>query len=206
MLGERSLKDAVNKAIDSMITIEREDNRIYVDEVAVCLRRSYYNRRERSIPAKERLILMKRSMYGNSMGKREEYHVEDLTLIASADTIVDDAVIKFDIVDRLPSTPEPASLIILNASLWVFNKEEGALVYLTRDGDSIQFSITRDKRLFDETIRRAKVLNMLLKDNRVPVFEPSEECMNCSYYERCYIQHKRYENPTLERIFGLRRE
>ncbi|MEM0030081.1 MAG: hypothetical protein QW572_00100 [Candidatus Nitrosocaldus sp.] len=205
MLGERSLKDAVNKAIDSMLMIEREDNRIHVDEVAGCLRRSYYNRRERSIPAKERLILMKRSMRINS-SQSKEYHLEDLTLIASADTIVDDAVIKFEVMDRLPSTPEPASLIALNASLWIFNKEEGALVYLTRDGDSMQFSITRDKRLFDETIRRAKVLSMLLKENRVPVFEPSEQCMNCPYYERCYIQHKRYENPTLERIFGLKRE
>ncbi|MEM2063078.1 MAG: hypothetical protein QXJ61_05450, partial [Candidatus Nitrosocaldus sp.] len=192
MLGERSLKDAVNKAIDSMLMIEREDNRIHVDEVAGCLRRSYYNRRERSIPAKERLILMKRSMRINS-SQSKEYHLEDLTLIASADTIVDDAVIKFEVMDRLPSTPEPASLIALNASLWIFNKEEGALVYLTRDGDSMQFSITRDKRLFDETIRRAKVLSMLLKENRVPVFEPSEQCMNCPYYERCYIQHKRYE-------------
>ncbi|MEM0364749.1 MAG: hypothetical protein QXE95_05595 [Candidatus Nitrosocaldus sp.] len=205
MLGERSLKDAVNKAIDSMLMIEREDNRIHVDEVAGCLRRSYYNRRERSIPAKERLILMKRSMRINS-SQSKEYHLEDLTLIASADTIVDDAVIKFEVMDRLPSIPEPASLIALNASLWIFNKEEGALVYLTRDGDSMQFSITRDKRLFDETIRRAKVLSMLLKENRVPVFEPSEQCMNCPYYERCYIQHKRYENPTLERIFGLKRE
>ncbi|MEM3017005.1 MAG: hypothetical protein QXW14_05895, partial [Candidatus Nitrosocaldus sp.] len=148
MLGERSLKDAVNKAIDSMLMIEREDNRIHVDEVAGCLRRSYYNRRERSIPAKERLILMKRSMRINS-SQSKEYHLEDLTLIASADTIVDDAVIKFEVMDRLPSTPEPASLIALNASLWIFNKEEGALVYLTRDGDSMQFSITRDKRLFD---------------------------------------------------------
>ncbi|MEM4611347.1 MAG: hypothetical protein QXL44_03840 [Candidatus Nitrosocaldus sp.] len=205
MLGERSLKDAVNKAIDSMLMIEREDNRIHVDEVAGCLRRSYYNRRERSIPAKERLILMKRSMRINS-SQSKEYHLEDLTLIASADTIVDDAVIKFEVMDRLPSIPEPASLIALNASLWIFNKEEGALVYLTRDGDSMQFSITRDKRLFDETIRRAKVLSMLLKENRVPVFEPSEQCMNCPYYERCYIQHKRYENPTLERIFGFKRE
>lgn len=205
MLGERSLKDAVNKAIDSMLMIEREDNRIHVDEVTGCLRRSYYNRRERSIPAKERLILMKRSMRINS-SQSKEHHLEDLTLIASADTIVDDAVIKFEVMDKLPSTPEPASLIALNASLWIFNKEEGALVYLTRDGDSMQFSITRDKRLFDETIRRAKVLSMLLKDNRTPVFEPSEQCMNCPYYERCYIQHKRYENPTLERIFGLKRE
>lgn len=205
MLGERSVKDAVNKAIDSMLMVEREDNRIHVDEVGGCLRRSYYDRRERSIPARERLILMKRSMRISS-SQSKEHHLEDLVLIASADTIVDDAVIRFEVVDKLPTAPEPASLIALNASLWIFNKEEGALVYLTRYGDSIQFSLTRDKRLFDETIRRAKVLSMLLKENRVPVFEPSEQCMNCTYYEKCYVQHKRYENPTLERIFGLKRE
>ncbi|MCS6767395.1 MAG: Dna2/Cas4 domain-containing protein [Candidatus Nitrosocaldus sp.] len=205
MLGERSLRDSVNKAIDSMLMVESDDSRIRVDEVTGCLRRSYYNRRERSIPMKERLILLQRYMHGISR-ERKEYHIEDLTIIADADTVVDDAVVRFEVVDDLPSAPEPASLIALNASLWILDKDEGALVYITRDGSTIQFSITRDKRLFDETIRRAKVLSMLLKDNRPPVLEPSEHCNECSYYERCYIQHRRYEGTTLERIFGLKRE
>lgn len=206
MLGERSIKDSVNKAIDSMLMVERDDNRIHVDEVTGCLRRSYYNRRERSIPMKERLILMQRSMHVNSKANRMEYRVEDLILVSDIDAIVDDALVRFEIVDELPTAPEPASLISLNASLWMQDKEEGALVYLTRSGESIQFSLTRDKRLFDETIRRAKVLNMLLKENRLPVLEPSESCIKCSYYEKCYVPHKRYESPTLERIFGLKRE
>ncbi len=208
MLGESTLKDSVAKAVDMSINISKDDNIIHVDEAVDCLRRSYYNRREARIPQKEMFRIMSKGITHNTNAGEKEYKDEAMNfkMIARADMIVDDAIIHFRMVDRLPDTPRPRDLMLLNTSLWVFDKEEGALVYIAGDGSNIQFSLRRDKRLFDEVKRRATVLHTLLKEGRVPILEPSDECISCSYYEKCYVQHKRYDNPTLERIFGFKRD
>lgn len=210
MLGESTLKDSVAKAVDVFINISKDDNVIHVDEAVDCLRRSYYNRREARIPQEERFRIMSKSIMHNTNAYAEEreYKEEGMNfkMIARVDMIVDDAIIHFSMVDSLPDTPYPRDLMLLNTSLWVFDKEEGALVYIKRDGSNVQFSLRRDRRLFDEVKRRATVLHTLLKEGRVPILEPSDECISCSYYEKCYVQHKRYDNPTLERIFGFKRD
>jgi CRISPR-associated exonuclease Cas4 len=209
MLGESTLKDSIVKAVDELVNIKKYDNdTIYIEEVTTCLRRSYYNRKEERVPLKERFKIFNESMKYNAKSGIREYGEEGLgfKIITKADMVVDDAIIHFNIVDDLPNTPYPKDLMALNANLWIFNKEEGALVYITKDGNNIQFSLRRDKRLFDETKRRATVLHTLLKEGRVPILEPSEECISCSYYEKCYVQHKRYDNPTLEKIFGFKRD
>jgi CRISPR-associated exonuclease Cas4 len=58
--------------------------------------------------------------------------------------------------------------------------------------------------MFEEIVRRAKVLSTLLKENRIPIVEPSDLCMSCKYYERCYARKKVKEESSgfiLEEIF-----
>jgi len=204
MLGESTLKDTVARYIDRAVAKRDDYNVIHLEEVADCLRRSYYNRVEDKVPMKEKL---KGLVMYNSKGEVKEYKDDTIALriLARAD-VVDDSIIYIKQVGTLPDTPDARDIMILNANLWIFGKEEGALIYVTDDGESIQFSLQRDKRLFDETKRRATVLHTLLKEGRVPIIEPSRECMTCSYYEKCYVQHKKYENTTLERIFGFKRD
>jgi CRISPR-associated exonuclease Cas4 len=45
--------------------------------------------------------------------------------------------------------------------------------------------------MLQEIIRRAKILSTLLKEERVPIVEPSELCLSCKYYERCYAQERK---------------
>ncbi len=204
MLGESTLKDIVARYIDRAVAKRDDYNIIHLEEVADCLRRSYYNRVEDKVPMKEKI---KRLVMSNSKGEVKEYKDDTIALriLARAD-VVDDSIIYIKQVGTLPDTPDARDIMILNADLWIFGKEEGALIYITDDGENIQFSLQRDKRLFDETKRRATVLHTLLKEGRVPIIEPSGECMTCSYYEKCYVQHKKYENTTLERIFGFKRD
>jgi len=145
MLGESTLKDSIVKAVDELVNIKKHDNdTIYIEEVTTCLRRSYYNRKEERVPLKEGFkIFFNEYMRYNTKSGIREYGEEGLgfKIITKADMVVDDAIIHFNIVDDLPNTPYPKDLMVLNANLWIFNKEEGALVYITKDGNNIQFSL-----------------------------------------------------------------
>jgi CRISPR-associated exonuclease Cas4 len=44
--------------------------------------------------------------------------------------------------------------------------------------------------MFEEVVRRARVLSTLLKDKKVPIIEPSDLCLSCKYYSRCYAREK----------------
>jgi CRISPR-associated exonuclease Cas4 len=57
--------------------------------------------------------------------------------------------------------------------------------------------------MFEEIVRRARVLSTLLKENKVPIVEPSELCMSCKYYERCYAREKRKESGDTDLIAEL---
>ncbi|MEM2760293.1 MAG: hypothetical protein QXU32_01210 [Nitrososphaerales archaeon] len=215
MLGDRNLRDIILRAVDDIYRdfdsqIDKTDNkRIHVKEVITCLRRSYYDRRNPLLPTSAQKVStiistgIRKSIKGVTTA---EYSIDSgLLLVDSADTIVDDVVIRFVIVDRLPKTPNPKDLLHLNANLWIFQKMEGVLVYMTNDGKSVEFAFTRDKQMFEETVRRARVLNTLLTEEKVPILEPSEMCQTCPYYERCYIQQKKYSNLTLERLLGFKK-
>jgi CRISPR-associated exonuclease Cas4 len=48
------------------------------------------------------------------------------------------------------------------------------------------------------------VLSTLLKENRVPIVEPSNLCTSCKYFERCYARKKVKDESSgfiLEEIF-----
>jgi CRISPR-associated exonuclease Cas4 len=75
---------------------------------------------------------------------------------------------------------------------------------MTEEGKMAEFSVTKNNRMFEELIRRARVLSTLLKENRVPIVEPSNLCTSCKYFERCYARKKVKDESSgfiLEEIF-----
>ena len=77
------------------------------------------------------------------------------------------------------------------------------IVYITGDRKEITFSLTRNKKMFEEVIRRVRVLNNLLKEKKTPILEPSEQCSSCQYYEKCFTKKKNTKTITLSEILGF---
>ena len=215
MLGDRNLKDVILRTMDDIYRdldsqIDKTNNRrMNVKEIVTCLRKSYYDRKNPLLPSIKQKVT---TIIGNGMrkaiknGATAEYSIDsELSLVDRADTIVDDIVVKFEIVEKLPKTPDPKDLLGLNATMWIFEKMEGIIVYMTNAGKSVEYAFTKDKQMFEETVRRARVFSTLLKEEKIPILEPSEICQTCPYYERCYIQEKKYSNLTLERLLGFKK-
>ncbi len=60
--------------------------------------------------------------------------------------IIDEVVFVFRSAITLPENPIARDLLYLNACMWIFDKTEGILVYLTGDGKEASFSLSRRKR------------------------------------------------------------
>jgi len=213
MMGERDYRQVIKSIIDSISKeIEpqidaKEIKTIHLHEVVRCLRRSYYDRVDPLEPERtsfNNLIsgLLRKMQYGSKLG---EYTIEDIKLKGQADIIVDDVVMIFRSATSPPETPLSSDALYMNACLWIFNKIDGIIVYISGDGKEVSFSFTKDKRMFEETIRRVRVLNNLLEEKKVPILEPSEECSSCQYYERCYLKQKIARRINIQELFGLKK-
>ena len=146
--------------------------------------------------------LLQKMKYG---GKDSEFSLEEIKLKGRADMIVDDAMFIFRSANELPEIPFSADVLYLNACMWIFNKIEGVIVYITPDGKEGSYSLTKQKKMFEEIIRRVRVLNDLLNEKKVPILEPSTECSSCQYYERCFTQQKIGKQITINDLFGLKK-
>ena len=211
MLGDRDYKQVIKNTIDSLSKeiepqIDTKDTKtIHLHEVVRCLRRSYYDRTDPVEPKRtsfSNLVsgLLRKMQYGSKLG---EYAIDDVKLKGQADIIVDDVVMIFRSATSLPEMPLSSDALYLNACLWIFNKIDGIIVYISGDGKEVSFSFTKDKKMFEETIRRVRVLNNLLGEKKVPILEPSEECSACQYYERCYLKQKTGRGINIQDLFGL---
>ena len=211
-MGDRDYRQVIKDAIEGISKdvepkINLDDYKtIHVHEVVRCLRRSYFDRVEPLDPERtsfSNLIsgLLQKVQYGSILG---EFSLEKLSLKGQADIIVDDVVMIFRNVVNLPDSPYPPDALYLNACLWIFKKPEGIVVYLTNGGEESSYSITKSKKMFEELARRVRVLNDLLEEKKVPILEPSVECMNCQYYERCYLKRKIGKQITLHDILGMK--
>lgn len=213
MLGGRDLRDTIEKSLDKLhedlsVKIDKKNpDRIHALEASGCTRFAYYERKD-PLPVDNisRISILLGSAVRHSLSNvRSEYKADGLSLEANADMIMaDEFVIRFEVVQVLPEVPHPRHLLYLNACLFAFNKNDGILIYITAEGKSIEFSVTKNNRMFEEIIRRARVLSTLLKDNKVPIVEPSELCVNCKYYERCYARKQVKDESSgfiLEEIF-----
>ena len=210
-IGDRDYKQIVRDAIDSIgedveLKIDAQDpNAIYLDEVAKCLRRSYYDRKDplRTEQTQFNKVLggLFRKMKSHStMGK---YDMDGgLALSGQVDMIRDDVVMIFRSVKHYPENPLPADILYLNACMWIFEKLEGIITYITADGKEESFVTNRNQKMFEEVIRRTKVFHDLLKENKVPILEPSQDCIDCQYYERCFNKKKQGKQITISSLFG----
>lgn len=211
MMGDRDYRQLIKNAIESIgrdiePKIDPKDNKtIYIHEIVRCLRRSYFDRIDP--------IEVQRTSFNNLMtgllqkmeygGKEGKFSIEELTLKGKADMIVDDAIIIFRSALQVPESPFASDLLYLNACMWIFNKVEGIVVYMTPDGKETSYSLTKEKKMFEEIVRRVRVLNDLLDEKKIPILEPSVECSSCQYYERCFVKQKIGKQINIHELFGL---
>ena len=209
--GDRDYKQIVRDAIDSIgedieFKIDAKDiSTIYLQEAVKCLRRSFYDRTD---PLETEQTQFNKVLGGlfrkmKSQSTMGNYDMDGgLTLKGQVDMIKDDVVLIFRSVDKFPENPMPVDILYVNACMWMFEKIEGVIVYITPDGKEDSFVTNRNQRMFEEVIRRTKVFHDLLNEKKVPIIEPSTDCQDCQYYERCYIRKKEGKTITISSLFG----
>ena len=217
VVGDRDYKQIVRDAIDSIgddaqLKFDLKDsNTIYLHEATKCLRRSFYDRTE---PLETEQTQFNKVLGGlfrkmKSQSIVGKYEMDGgLALKGQADMIEDDVILIFRSVNRYPENPLPADILYINACMWMFNKIEGVVVYITPDGKEESFVTNKNQKMFEEVIRRTKVFHDLLERRNTdpkakpPIIEPSIDCLDCQYYERCYIRKKEGKQITLSSLFG----
>ena len=216
-VGDRDYKQIVRDAIDSIgedvqLKFDTKDpNIVYLHEATKCLRRSFYDRTE---PLETEQTQFNKVLGGlfrkmKSQATIGKYEMDGgLALKGQVDMIKDDVVLIFRSVNRYPENPLPVDILYVNACMWMFNKIEGVVVYITPDGKEESFVTNRNQKMFEEVIRRTKVFHDLIERRNTdpkakpPIIEPSIDCLDCQYYERCYIRKKEGKQITLSSLFG----
>jgi CRISPR-associated exonuclease Cas4 len=214
MMGDRDFRGIIKNVVDSIgreleIEIDVKDIKtIHLKEAVQCLRRSYYDRvdsKEVEIRGFNDLLsgLLRKLQYGSSP---KEFAIDDIKLRGHADMIADDSIVLFRPANIVLETPLANDLLYLNACMWIYDKTDGIIVYITGDKKEIIFSLTRDKKMFEEIIRRVRVLSDLLKEQKTPILEPSNDCTDCQYYQRCFITKKNSKQVSLSEMLGLSKD
>ena len=217
VVGDRDYKQIVREAIDSIgedaqLKFDTKDpNIIYLHEVTKCLRRSFYDRTEPLETEQTQFNKVLGGLFRKMKSKATigTYKMDSgLALKGQVDMIEDDVVMIFRAVNRYPENPLPADILFVNACMWMFDKIEGVVVYITPDGKEESFVTNKNQKMFEEVIRRTKVFHDLIERRNTdpkakpPIIEPSMDCLDCQYYERCYIRKKEGKQITLSSLFG----
>ena len=210
MMGDRDFRSTIRNAIDSIgkeleIEIDSKDvQTIHVKEVVQCLRRSYYDRIEPKEVERRGFNdllsgLLRKLQYGS---EPKEFAVDDINLRGQADMIADNSILLFRPALDEMETPLANDILYLNACMWIYDKDDGIIVYITGDRKETTFSLTRSKKMFEEVIRRVRVLNDLLKEQKTPILEPSVDCSDCQYYEKMFYKEKEHQTGFPGRNVG----
>ena len=210
MMGDRDFRNITHNAIRSIgneleIEIDSKDiQTIHLQEVTKCLRRSYYDRidpNEIERRGFNELLsgLLRKLQYGS---EPKEFAIDKIKLKAQVDMITDDSILLFRSALGELENPQANDILFLNACMWIYDKVDGVIVYITGDKREITFSLTRNKKMFEEIIRRVRVLNDLLKEQKTPIIEPSSDCSDCQYFERCFMKKKSSKQISLMGILG----
>ena len=217
VVGDRDYKQIVRDAIDSIgedVQLKfdtKNPNIVYLHEATKCLRRSFYDRTE---PLETEQTQFNKVLGGlfrkmKSHAAIGTYKMDSgLALKGQVDMIEDDVVMIFRAVNRYPENPLPADILFVNACMWMFDKIEGVVVYITPDGKEESFVTNKNQKMFEEVIRRTKVFHDLIERRNTdpkakpPIIEPSMDCLDCQYYERCYIRKKEGKQITISSLFG----
>jgi CRISPR-associated exonuclease Cas4 len=207
MLGGRNfhklIEDELIK-ISKKLALDYDSNGIHVSEITRCSRLSYFERMDPFVDEYSNALsnIFKVSLTKLLNGITREYKVDDLTIYATVDLMIDnEMIINFVPVSKLPEYPHPNDLLYTNASMFIFDIQGGFIVYFTPEGKFAEFSVSESKRMFEQVVRRARILYLLLKEKKTPVVEPSELCFSCKYFQRCFGQQK--ESEHLLDILGI---
>ena len=200
--------ESVGKELDYKIDIENLD-KIHLGEVTKCLRRSYYDRTDPAEPERTRFSdliggMFRKLDYGSISATFDLKN--GASLEGQSDMIADDVVMIFRSVSEFPEDPYAKDILYLNACLWIYDKIDGIIVYIDGHGREGSFSLTKDKKMFEELVRRVQTYRTLLNDKKLPQLEPSTECTTCQYYERCFTKKKRNEKDVIHQILGMGKE
>jgi CRISPR-associated exonuclease Cas4 len=211
MMGDRDYQSIIQNAIGSIgkeleIEINSKDiQTIHLKEVVQCLRRSYYDRIEPNEIERRgfnELLsgLLRKLQYGS---EPKEFALDDIKLKGQVDMMVDDSILLFRSTSEELENPYANDILYLNACMWIYDKTDGVIIYIAGDKKETTFSLSRNKKMFEEIIRRVRVLNDLLKEQKVPILEPSSECSDCQYFERCFMKRKNSKELSLGEMLGL---
>ena len=211
MMGDRDFRKIIKSAVESIgkeleIQIDSKDiQTIHLHEVVQCLRRSYYDRidpQEIERRGFNEILsgLLRKLEYGS---EPKEFAIEDIRLKGQVDMLVDDTILLFRPAATELENPLANDVLYLNACMWIYDKDDGIVVYISGDRKETTFSLTRNKKMFEEIIRRVRVLNDLLKEQKLPILEPSTECSECQYYERCFMKKKNTKQLDLAEMLGF---
>jgi CRISPR-associated exonuclease Cas4 len=200
MLGGRDfhklIEDELIK-ISNKLGQDHDLNGIHVLEVTRCTRLSYFDRMDPFVDEYSSALanIFKGSLTKFLNGITREYKVDDFAIYATVDTIIDkDLLINFIPVSIIPEYPHPKDLLYTNATMFIFDSQSGFIVYFTPEGKFVEFNVSKSKRMFEQVVRRARILHLLLKEKKTPVVEPSELCFSCKYFQRCFGQQKESEH------------
>jgi len=217
VVGDRDYKQIVRDAIDSIgedVQLKfdtKNPNIVYLHEATKCLRRSFYDRTEPLETEQTQFNKVLGGLFRKMKSKATigTYEMDSgLALKGQVDMIEDDVVMIFRAVNRYPENPLPADILFVNACMWMFDKIEGVVVYITPDGKEESFVTNKNQKMFEEVIRRTKVFHDLIERRNTdpkakpPIIEPSMDCLDCQYYERCYIRKKEGKQITISSLFG----
>lgn len=199
MLDANGLKRIFEKRVSDKNndTNLKGTDEFHLNDLSSCLRYTYYNKID---PIDDRIvekllnIKSKNNIISNNL--HHVYKIDSLVLHANVDDIFDDVVVKVELIDDIPDNPLPRDIIYVNACLFILKKFTGLLVYLDMSKKLRYFFITKNERMFDELVRRGKILRTLLEERRLPVMEISSDCLNCKYYGRCYNRENTNNNAN----------
>ena len=210
-MGDRDFRTIIKNAVDSIgkelqIDIDAKDiQTIHLQEVVQCLRRSYFDRIE-PLEIERRGFnellsgLLRKLQYGS---EPKNFEIDDIKLKGQVDMLVDDSILLFRAATSELENPYANDVLYLNACMWIYDKTDGIIVYITGDRKETTFSLTRNKKMFEEVVRRVRVLNDLLKEQKTPILEPSVECSDCQYYEKCFMKKKNSKQLSLAEMMGM---
>ncbi len=211
MMGDRDFRTIIQSALGSIgkelqLDIDSKNiQTIHLQEVVQCLRRSYFDRID-PVEIERRGFnellsgLLRKLEYGS---EPKEFEINDIKLKGQTDMLVDDVIMLFRSAQNELENPLANDVLYLNACLWIYDKTEGIIVYITGDRKETTFSLTRNNKMFEEVVRRVRVLNDLLKKQKAPILEPSTECSECQYYERCFMKKKNSKHVDIGEMLGL---
>jgi len=211
MMGDRDFRTIIQTALGSIgkelqLDIDSENvQTIHLQEVVQCLRRSYFDRID-PVEIERRGFnellsgLLRKLEYGSNP---KEFEIDDIKLKGQTDMLVDDVIMLFRPAQNELDNPLANDILYLNACLWIYDKTEGIIVYITGDRKETTFSLSRNNKMFEEVVRRVRVLNDLLKKQKAPILEPSTECSECQYYERCFMKKKNSKQVDIGEMLGI---